>query len=98
MKHPFDLQLTEVESLNLEFQDLSDEQAANITGGADFSTQAVGEEGGCFPSPPSLRDGTVTTMALGEEGGCFPSPPSLRDGTVTTMALGEEGGDDKKII
>jgi len=62
-----------------------------------MTTQALGEEGAGFPSPPDdmpSDEGQVTTFALGEEGAGFPSPPDNlppADGPVTTYALGEEG-------
>lgn len=73
----------------------------------DFTTQAVGEEGGGVTPRPrperTLPPGVIpTTLAVGEEGGGPPGnvPTTLAvgeegggDHTVTTQAVGEEGGD-----
>jgi hypothetical protein len=99
MNHPFDLKIAELESLNIEFTNISDDEANEIAGGVsrlhilipgkpgnDFTTLAVGEEGGgSFTTKALGEEGgdTATTLALGEEGG----------GIVTTLAVGEEGGD-----
>ncbi|MGK7873737.1 MAG: hypothetical protein AB4426_10640 [Xenococcaceae cyanobacterium] len=60
MHHPFALELAELEALDLEIQDITNEEAEKVSGGASITTQALGEEGG------------VTTQALGEEGGVDP--------------------------
>ncbi|MDJ0798155.1 MAG: hypothetical protein QNJ51_15270 [Calothrix sp. MO_167.B12] len=78
MKHPFSLDITELESLAWEMTQLSNEEAEKVSGGTDVTTYAIGEEGG--DSNP-----TVTTQAVGEEGG--DSNP-----IATTEAVGEEGG------
>lgn len=70
MSHPFDLELCDLESIELDFgEELTNEEAAKVVGGRKqpkehkdkdkvSTTLAVGEEGGEF-----------TTLALGEEGG-----------------------------
>lgn len=100
MKHPFDLQLSDLEALDLDLEEqLTDEEAAQVGGGLkNYTTQALGEEGGDCPRPrPKPRPvkphkpPEATTFALGEEGGgpIYPiCPPE-----VTTLALGEEGGE-----
>ncbi|MEA5580824.1 hypothetical protein VB620_05650 [Nodularia harveyana UHCC-0300] len=103
MKHPFDLEITELESLNLEFQEVTDKDAAEITGGANFTTLAIGEEGGGLNNLPSLsplpsfpiggNGGVATTLAIGEEGGVATTLAIGEEGGVaTTLAIGEEGG------
>jgi hypothetical protein len=53
-------------------------------GPPDYTTLALGEEGGDIPP-------VMTTRAWGEEGG--DGPPLIGPPEVTTMAIGEEGGD-----
>ncbi|NJO40923.1 MAG: hypothetical protein HC769_21860 [Cyanobacteria bacterium CRU_2_1] len=104
MRHPFDLDLAELNAIDLDFEEcLTAEEAAQVGGGMVYTTMALGEEGGCFPyHPPKCRpisrpcpiDPPVTTLALGEEGG---DPPISKiwlenGGHATTKALGEEGG------
>lgn len=60
MRHPFDLELSELEAVHAHLQGLTEADLATIAGGTrPVITQALGEGGG-FP---------VTTDALGEEGG-----------------------------
>lgn len=107
MKHPFDLQLSELESLGVEFQDVSDEQAADIVGGVSIITQACFETG-CsssqpirfvpnLPSVPSRGGFSRSLPSIPARGGFSRSLPSIpgRDNNprFTTMAIGEEGGD-----
>jgi hypothetical protein len=84
MQHPFNLDFSELENIGLEIEELSNNIAEKVSGGADVTTLAIGEEGG-----------GVTTLALGEEGGkepckfgkfdidftfpSFPSFPSMKD-------------------
>ncbi|MDJ0616839.1 MAG: hypothetical protein QNJ63_08850 [Calothrix sp. MO_192.B10] len=77
MKHPFSLDITELESLAWEMTQLSNEEAEKVSGGTDVTTQAVGEEGGD-------TNPIATTQAVGEEGG--------DTNPITTAAVGEEGG------
>ncbi|MDB9373142.1 hypothetical protein [Nodularia sphaerocarpa] len=90
MKHPFDLGTTDLDSLNLAAQDLTDEEAAKVTGGLQvgFPIPFIGFDVN-FPIlsiattlAVGEEGGEVTTLAVGEEGGDF-----------TTLAVGEEGGD-----
>jgi len=79
MKHPFELDISDLEPLyNLE--DVTSEDNSPVTGGqAQFTTMALGEEGGDmqlprkFPLPvtiqPPVDSGGVTSLSLGEEGG-----------------------------
>ena len=95
MRHPFDFTLTELDAIDLDFQEpLTDHEASHVGGGLTYTTLALGEEGGSSrpypiphprpskPHPRPIEPPTMTTMALGEEGG-----------DVTTLALGEEGGE-----
>lgn len=90
MRHPFDLNLDEIAAIDLEFlEELSEQESSQVDGSLRYTTKALGEEGGYFPSPspkPKPRPYPIhppeaTTLALGEEGG-----------EVTTLAIGEEGG------
>jgi hypothetical protein len=98
MRHPFDLDLNEIIAIDPEFleldflEDLSEPKSSHIDGSLRYTTQAIGEEGGSFPTPiPKPRPRPIyprpisppeaTTLALGEEGG-----------EMTTLAIGEEGG------
>jgi hypothetical protein len=103
MHHPFNLNLLnlpfKLKASDLEFEEpLSEQESAQIAGGVDATTLAIGEEGGRGYRPPKHRppkwpipspidpvDPPVTTKALGEEGG------------YTTMALGEEGGEPVEV-
>lgn len=98
MTHPFNLNLTELQTLDLEFEEALTDTAAHINGGNLATTLAVGEEGGDWlprcpyptpspkphPRPVPIDPPIMTTMALGEEGGCPPPPVS--------RAWGEHGG------
>ena len=82
MKHPFDLKISELESVDLKITVLSDDEANQVCGGIATVTKAVGEKGGrATTQAVGEEGGGFTTLALGEEGGGF-----------TTLALGEEGG------
>jgi len=84
MRHPFELEISELENLNLSLQELTDEDAEKVAGGSNVTTLAIGEEGGSF-----------TTLAIGEEGGDFTSAAIGEEGgdpVFTTLAIGEEGG------
>jgi hypothetical protein len=67
MQHPFALNLSDLEVIELDFEEqVTDEEAGQVQGGTDVTTLALGEEGGDF-----------TTLALGEEGGgivCISAP------------------------
>ncbi len=68
MRHPFELELSELETLNLEFQQITAEEAGKLYGGSVVTTEALGEEGGV--TTEAMREvGGVTTQALCEEGG-----------------------------
>ncbi len=94
MSHPFDLNPSELEAMELDFEhQLTDEEAARVGGGqTTYTTLALGEEGGddCYIAKPLSfpysKPPEFTTKALGEEGGDL-APPE-----VTTLAIGEEGG------
>lgn len=91
MRHPFELELCDLEAVEFNVvEDLTDEEAANIGGGRKFTTLAVGEEGGEVTTlAVGEEGGEVTTKAIGEEGGFIPGP---KPPIFTTLALGEEGG------
>jgi hypothetical protein len=103
LNHPFALDISDLEDLNLDFEQLTDKETTEIGGGLMATTKAVGEEGG---KPPIF-----TTLALGEEGGdhpgeiecisapCpgsetggYPKPPKPPKPPVCTKAWFETGG------
>ncbi|MDJ0662585.1 MAG: hypothetical protein QNJ42_24335 [Crocosphaera sp.] len=70
-RHPFELELSELEAINLEIEDLTEEQAQEVTGGCPgMVTQVNDKEGGGRFTTLALGEegGDVTTLALGEEG------------------------------
>jgi hypothetical protein len=75
MRHPFELEISDLEAVNLNIEEeLTGEEATQVAGGLVSTTRALGEEGGCFWSPIiklPIKPPTVTTMDLGEEGGCL---------------------------
>ncbi|MBW4593897.1 MAG: hypothetical protein KME46_13520 [Brasilonema angustatum HA4187-MV1] len=95
MNHPFGLDVSDLEAIELNFEEeLNDEEAAQVLGGSGkFTTEAVGEEGG-----------TVTSLSIGEEGGggiqCISAPcPGSEGGgnpptkpPVTKARFFESGG------
>jgi len=107
VRHPFDLELQDLENLGVDNQDLEFEEAISsaeaeaIAGGRFATTRALGEEGGGMTPKPRRRPRPAakkpidlpifTTMALGEEGGAMPPE-------ATTLAIGEEGGLSSEFI
>ena len=89
--HPFDLNLDDLESIDLDFEEhLTEANAANIAGGTTWEgrpiTKALNEGGGWYP--PIDRYPHYPGFPTKPPG--YPSikePPSY-----TTLALGEEGG------
>jgi hypothetical protein len=78
MRHPFDLDKDELQTLDLNsLKDLTDPESESISGGQSVSQTltAVG------PGESGESGGHASTMAVGEEGG-----------DATTLAVGEEGG------
>ncbi len=96
MSHPFELELSDLEAVELSFEEqLTSEDAGKVQGGfvPIATTQALGEEGGggYHPIPKPTPSETLTAVKWGEsgEGG----------GGATTYAItarfgevGEEGG------
>ncbi|NBD34337.1 MAG: hypothetical protein GVY17_15545 [Cyanobacteria bacterium] len=88
MRHPFDLENSHLETVDLDFlEPLTDETTQPLAGGSmGVTTQAIGEEGGTspnlFPFPLSFLDKLRPPYPFN------PSDPPK----VTTLALGEEGG------
>ncbi len=99
MNHPFALELSDLESIDLEFEEyLNSEDATQVGGLTLATTKALGEEGGIPPS-------NYYTKAWHESGGwnyppSYPpnhpptKPPVDEPPIFTTLAIGEEGGDD----
>lgn len=85
MRHPFDLELGELEAIDLDFaEELTTEEAERVGGGLYATTMALGEEGGSgFPPllnppidgkpKPTPIEPIFTTLAIGEEGGELPT-------------------------
>ena len=73
MRHPFELEISDLEAVNFNIEEeLTGEEATQVTGGLVLTTHALGEEGGSIWPPiikPPIKPPTLTTMALGEEGG-----------------------------
>ena len=91
--HPFDLNLGDLESIDLDFEEhLTEDDAANIGGGTLWEghpiTKALYEGGGWYPPidryPPYPYPGFPTRP---------PAYPPIQEPPIyTTLALGEEGG------
>ncbi|HEY9829210.1 MAG TPA: hypothetical protein V6D26_01435 [Stenomitos sp.] len=84
MKHPFELEICDLEAIDMKFEEsLTFDEATQVGGGvATLTTNMVGEEGGAhdyyprplpwIPKPPiSPKPPVYTTLALGEEGGGY---------------------------
>ena len=91
MRHPFDLDPSELDALELDCAEImSDQEAAQVSGGLSITTLALGEEGGtdCGFMPVDL---------LGRPRPFRPRRPSkpiaIDEPIFTTLAIGEEGGD-----
>ena len=73
MRHPFELEISDLEAVNFNIEEeLTGEEATQVAGGIVFTTRALGEEGGHIWPPIiklPIKPPTLTTMALGEEGG-----------------------------
>ena len=86
MSHPFELDLSDLEFIELDFpEELTHEEAVSVEGGIGsgrFTSLVFGEEGGCiYPQSPGIR--CVIKP--------YPAPPA-KPPVVTTQAIGEEGG------
>jgi hypothetical protein len=96
MRHPFDLNSSDLEAVDLDFEEqLTDEEATRVGGALTYTTLALGEEGGdCYPIDPidwkSPRKPLPCPEPLPEP---CPKPYPIDPPEVTTMAIGEEGGD-----
>jgi hypothetical protein len=96
MSHPFELTLSALTAIDLNLEEvLSEQEAAQIGGGFDVTTLALGEEGGYCPPPkpicPPIKPPICEipkpphiTHRRDERGGC--PPPSY------TKARHEAGG------
>lgn len=102
MSHPFELKLSDLKAIDLEFEEsLPPEAAEHVGGGTLYTTLALGEEGGYdwypidkrppywgfpLPYPPKHPPFPI------ERPRPYPRPP-IQPPEVTTLALGEEGGE-----
>ena len=59
MRHPFELQLSELETINFAIQELTDEFSEQVAGGGEVNTLALEENG---DKPP------IVSLALEENG------------------------------
>ena len=89
MNHPFALNLSDLEAVDLEFEEyLTDEEATQVGGGGGrLTTYIYGEEGGYswgLPSPPHYLGPPIHVPPYNQ--------PPTKPPTYTTLALGEEGG------
>ncbi len=97
MNHPFALDISDLEAVELDLEaEISDEEALQVGGGLSIYTDALHENG----ETPEL-----TTLAVGEEGGdckpyplpCYPIKPPITKarwedgGPIFTKALWENG-------
>ena len=74
MRHPFELEIADLEAVNFEMdRELTNQESTEVRGGYQVTTQALGEEGGNFDPPYTTHalgeEGGATTLAVGEEGG-----------------------------
>ena len=94
MRHPFDLEIKDLESSGIQPQDLEFEElispaeAEAVAGGRLVTTQALGEEGGS-PWVPHLKPGPRPRPIYLYKPPIEPADPPM----FTSMAIGEEGGD-----
>jgi hypothetical protein len=97
MSHPFEMNLSDLEALDLEFEEkLTNQEAATIGGGSDFTTLALGEEGGdgWQPiKPPRFWSPPIKIPPCHKPPVKPPCQPPIDPPIYTTLALGEEGGD-----
>ncbi|MGD1805063.1 hypothetical protein ACP6PL_06435 [Dapis sp. BLCC M126] len=101
MNHPFALNISDLEDVNLDIEEqLTDEEASQINGGKGeepiFTTLAIGEEGGHYPGDIVC----ISAPCPGSESGGhpwpkpmpMPMPPKPHKPPVMTKALYENGG------
>lgn len=103
MRHPFDLNPEEIESVDLDFEEpISDEEAERVGGGLSiYTSMAFGEEGGDFPDyPRPICPPYPLPFPIDEYPKPLPKPipwpippKPIGPPDVTTLAIGEEGGD-----
>jgi hypothetical protein len=96
MNHPFNLKLSELEIVDLSFEEsIAIAEAEKVSGGWLVTTLALGEEGGIEDPPdclPPIKHPPCDDLPIDPP--C--KPPIFLPGKppeMTTMALGEEGGD-----
>ena len=105
MSHPFDLNLSDLEAIEIDFEkQLTDEESAQVSGGGHIqciSAPCPGSEGGGSTRPPSFEFPPIKFPPIKFPVGEKPSkdPPNFttkaggeEGGEFTTLALGEEGG------
>jgi bacteriocin-like protein len=92
MNHPFALNISDLEDLNLDFEQLTDEETAQIAGGeTKLTTLHPGEEGS---DPGDIV--CISAPCPGSESGGEPSPkplPKPPKPAVYTKAWFETGGE-----
>jgi hypothetical protein len=92
MRHPFDLQPTELVAIDLNFEEtLTEEEAQQVGGGLQYCPPIKPPQylGPPIQLPPDCE---IKPLPLP----CYPidppSPPISKEPIMTTLALGEEGG------
>ncbi|MEB3179370.1 MAG: hypothetical protein VKL59_10110 [Nostocaceae cyanobacterium] len=97
MHHPFNLTLTDLEAIDLDFEEEISTESEKVDGGLSIAVTKALWEGGCTsacqeggdiwlpPSPPKCPPSKPPISI------CPPEPP-ICPPQVTTLALGEEGG------
>jgi len=97
LNHPFALNLSDLEDLNLDIEEqLTDEEAAQINGGKGeepiFTTLAIGEEGGTPPGDIVCISAPCPGSETGGHPLPKPMPPEPPKPPVCTRAWFENGG------
>ncbi|HEY9766887.1 MAG TPA: hypothetical protein V6C71_00065 [Coleofasciculaceae cyanobacterium] len=95
MNHPFELELSDLETIDLDFEEqLTNEETARIGGGKHsdivcISAPCPGSEGGDDPGKPW----PTRPRPSKKHGPKSPRPGKHKPPEFTTLAIGEEGGD-----
>ncbi len=98
MSHPFDLNLSDLEAIEIDFEkQLTDEESARFSGGSQIrciTTPCPGSGGGGSTRPPSFEFPPIKFPPIKFPPIKFPvgEKPPKDPPTATTLALGEEGG------
>lgn len=92
MRHPFDLDRTELEAIDLDFEEtLTDEEATQVGGGLR-SHHPIKDPRYLGPPIRWLPGRSIKPHPYPDYPIKQPIPPDKEPPSVTTLALGEEGG------